>query len=186
MTDENTLQQLTTLFEQTGEAHHKAFLETNGEDPEWPIWYAEYLHDQLSPFLAAPLSRSRLVFCLVQTEDEHRAADPEAPWPEYYARRVLECLGPAEEPTQDHLSLYYFDGCPFCTRVRRAIDALGIDVELRNIYEEPSYLGELREARGWTTVPVLRITTAHGDDRWMPESTDIVRYLQASYGQVAA
>jgi glutaredoxin len=186
MSNEIMVERLAGLFKRTGEAHHKAFLDTDGDDPEWPLWYAEYLHDRLAPFLAAPLTRSRLVFCLVETDDEHRATDPEAPWTNYYARRVLECLGPAEQPMQDRLALYYFDGCPFCIRVRRAIDAIGIDVDLRNIYEEPSYLQELREARGRTTVPVLRITSPDGEERWMPESADIVRYLQASYGQAAA
>jgi len=33
---------------------------------------------------------------------------------------------------------------------------------------------------------VLRITTPDDEERWMPESADIVRYLQASYGQAAA
>jgi len=186
MSDEVTVERLARLFKQTGEAHHEAFLDTDGEDPEWPIWYAEYLEDRLAPFLAAPLTRSRMVFCLIGADDEHRAADPDAPWPEYYARRFLECLGPAEEPAKDHLALYYFDGCPFCVRVLRAIDTLGLDVELRNIYEVPDYLKELRQARARTTVPVLRITSADGEDRWMPESADIVRYLQASYGQAAA
>jgi glutaredoxin len=186
MSDEVTVERLAALFKQTGEAHHEAFLDTDGDDPEWPLWYAKYLEDRLAPFLAAPLTRSRLVFCLIGADDEHRAADPDAPWPEYYARRFLECLGPAEEPAKDHLALYYFDGCPFCVRVLRAIDTLGLDVELRNIYEVPDYLKELREARARTTVPVLRITSADGEDRWMPESADIVRYLQASYGQAAA
>ncbi len=186
MSNEVTVERLAALFKQTGAAHHEAFLETDGDDPEWPLWYAEYLHERMTPFLAAPLTRSRLVFCLLETDDEHRATDPDAPWPEYYARRVVECLGPAEEPMQDRLALYHFDGCPFCTRVRRAIDGLGIDVELRNIYENPDFLRELREARGRTTVPVLRITSADGEERWMPESADIVRYLEVSYGQVAA
>jgi len=186
MSDEVKVARLAALFKQTGEAHHQAFLQTDGEDPEWPIWYAEYLQDRLRPFLAAPLTRSRLVFCLIGADDEHSAAHPDAPWPEYYARRFLECLGPAEEPARDHLSLYYFDGCPFCVRVLRAIDALGLEVELRNIYTDPARLAELREVRGRTTVPVLRITSRDGEDRWMPESADIVRYLQATYGQAAA
>jgi glutaredoxin 2 len=84
------------------------------------------------------------------------------------------------------LALYYSEGCPFCVRVLRAIDALNIDVEPRNIYEDPAHLEELRAARSRTTVPVLRITSTDGEDRWMPESADIVRYLQASYGQAAA
>ena len=99
---------------------------------------------------------------------------------------MLECLGAAEEPGTDHLALYHSDGCPFCMRVRRAIDELGLAVELRDIYGDRKYLEELREARGRTTVPVLRITSADGEDRWMPESADIVRYLQASYGRAAA
>jgi glutaredoxin 2 len=71
-------------------------------------------------------------------------------------------------------------------RVLRAIDTLRLDVELRNIYEDRKYLDQLRAVRGRTTVPVLRITSADGEERWMPESADIVRYLQATYGQVAA
>jgi hypothetical protein len=43
-----------------------------------------------------------------------------------------------------------------------------------------------KTARGRTTIPVLRITTADGEDRWMQETADIVRYLQATYGQAAA
>lgn len=186
MSDETKLQELADLFRQTGDAHHQAFLQTNGEDPEWAIWYAEHLQDRLTPYLAAPITRSRLVFCLIGAEDEHRATESDVPWPEYYAQRFLECLGPAEAPAQDRLALYYFDGCPFCIRVMRAIDTMRLDVELRNIYENRDYLDELREVRGRTTVPVLRITSANGEDRWMPESADIVRYLQATYGQAAA
>ncbi|MBW2380663.1 MAG: glutathione S-transferase N-terminal domain-containing protein [Deltaproteobacteria bacterium] len=186
MSDETQIQQLAELFKKTGQAHHQAFIKTDGEDPDWPIWYASYLCDRLTPFLAAPITRGRLVFCLVATDDEHRATDPDAPWPEYYAKRVLECLGPTEEPNTDRLALYYIDGCPFCVRVRGVIGELGLDVELRNIYENSTRLEELREARGRTTVPVLRITSADGEDRWMPESADIIRYLQASYGRVAA
>jgi len=186
MTDEGTFQELTALFRQTGEAHHEAFLNTNGEDPEWALWYAEYLEDRLKPFLAAPMTRSRLVFCLIGADDEHRATDSDVPWPEYYARRFVECLGPAEEPAKDRLALYYFDGCPFCIRVLRVIDALGLDVERRNIYQEPAHLDALREARGRTTVPVLRITSPDAKERWMPESADIVAYLRVTYGEAAA
>ena len=186
MSDETKLEQLTELFQETGKAHHQAFLDTDGEDPEWPLWYAEYLEKRLGPFLAAPMTRSRLVFCLVGADSEHQATASDTPWPEFYAKHVLECFGTAEAPTEEMLALYHFDGCPFCMRVRRAIDLLGIDVELRNIYEDREHLEALMEARGRATVPVLRITSPNGDDRWMPESADIVRYLQATYGEAAA
>lgn len=186
MTDDTRVQNLATLFRETGEAHHEAFAATDGDDPDWALWYANHLQDRLPEFLAAPITQSRLVVCLVATDEEHRATEPDAPWPEFYARRVLECLGPAAEAAEDHLALYHFDGCPFCMRVRRAIDALGIEVELRNIYEDSAHMNALREARGRSTVPVLRITSPDGAERWMPESADIVRYLQATYGQAAA
>ena len=99
---------------------------------------------------------------------------------------MLECLGPAEEPAGDKLALYQTNSCPFCMRVRYAIEDLGIDVELRHIDKDPSHRQALIEARGRATVPVLRITSPDGEDRWMPESADIVRYLQATYGQAAA
>ena len=53
-------------------------------------------------------------------------------------------------------------------------------------WENQSYLQELSEAHGRRTVPVLRIFAADGEERWMPESADIVRYLDATYGQAAA
>ena len=84
------------------------------------------------------------------------------------------------------VQLYYFDSCPFCVRVLRAIDLMDLDVELRNVYDDRDYLMELRQARGRATVPVLKITSPDGAERWMPESADIVRYLQATYGEAAA
>ena len=185
MIEEAKLEKLAALLRETGESHHQAFYESDGQDPEWPLWYAEFLQDRLEPYLAAPITRSRLVFCLVEADDEHRVTDPDTPWPQYYARRILECLGRTEAPNADRLALYHFDGCPFCARVRRAIDALGIEVELRDIHGQRRHFEELLAARGRTTVPVLRITSADGTERWMPESVDIVRYLEATYSQAA-
>ena len=71
----------------------------------------------------------------------------------------------------------------FCTRVRRVIDELGLDVELRDILSDRRYMEELRDVRGRKTVPVLRITSADGEERWMPESADINRYLRATYAR---
>jgi hypothetical protein len=33
--------------------------------------------------------------------------------------------------------------------------------------------------------PVLRITSPDGSERWMPESRDIVRYLEQTYAKAA-
>jgi hypothetical protein len=35
------------LFREVGEAHHQVHIETDGADPEWPLWYADYLRERL-------------------------------------------------------------------------------------------------------------------------------------------
>ncbi len=76
------------------------------------------------------------------------------------------------------LSLYEYPSCPFCGLVLRAIDALGADVELRDVMADSDYLRELVEATGRQTVPCLRIESDTGEVEWMHESRDIVAYLQ--------
>ncbi len=77
------------------------------------------------------------------------------------------------------LTLYARDGCGYCYRVLRAIEHLGLDVEVRNIWQSEEAARELLQASGRLTVPVLRIRDAGGDIRWLPESADIIRYLEA-------
>ncbi len=36
MAEIDIAQELEDLFRKTGSAHNKAFIKTNGEDPEWP------------------------------------------------------------------------------------------------------------------------------------------------------
>lgn len=75
-------------------------------------------------------------------------------------------------------SIYGYPQCPFCSRVLRAVDSLGIEIEFRNTLDTPDYLEELIGATGRTTVPVLRIESDEGEVRWMPESADIIEYLE--------
>ncbi len=114
---------------------------------------------------------------------DQKACAPESSWSDFYAQEMVEHCAPSLDPQKDQLALYYFQGCPFCDMVRREIDALDVDVELRNIYDDRSHRDELIAARGRATVPVLRITAPGSEDRWMPESRDIVQYLQRTYGQ---
>ena len=64
-----------------------------------------------------------------------------------------------------------------------AIEALDLDVPLRNTMQESERRRELVEATGRGQVPVLRIESADGDVEWMPESEDIVRYLEERFGE---
>jgi len=169
------------LLGETGRAHHEAFTATDGADPDWPIWYAGYARDRFAERFGLDFTKSQLVYCLMKADIEHQARSPDSDWREFYANELLENCAASENPTEDKLALYYFDGCPFCNTVRAAIDQLGIAVELRNIFEDAQLRDELVEARGRATVPVLRITSPDGEERWMPESRDIVRYLQETY-----
>lgn len=180
------LEPLSDLFSETGKAHHRAFSDADGEDPDWAIWYARHIHDSLQDLLGRDFEVSRLVYCLVQADDDHRATSPEEPWSDFYARHFLECYADSEAPTEDQLALYYYPTCPYCHRVQRVIDRLGLDVDLRNTIMNPTHRNALMEARGNTTVPVLWIQSPDGDVRWMPESLDIVEYLERTYGDNAA
>ena len=49
---------------ETAEAHHKAFAATEGEDPDWPLWYAGYLFEKMRNTLDAKFTKSELIYML--------------------------------------------------------------------------------------------------------------------------
>lgn len=83
------------------------------------------------------------------------------------------------------LVLYGYPECPYCRRVLAAIEALGIEVPLRNTMRDDAANDALVEATGRETVPVLRIESRDGSVRWMPESLDIVKYLNDRFARRA-
>jgi len=82
----------------------------------------------------------------------------------------------------DELALYYYETCPFCMRVLRAMELLGVELPLRNIHREPTYRRELIEGGGRSMVPCLRIDNPDGSTTWMYESADIIDYLMRRFG----
>ena len=82
----------------------------------------------------------------------------------------------------DQLALYHFDACPYCQRVRSALKRIDLQIELRDIREQPTYREELVAATGRGTVPCLRIQEAPGKARWMHESADIIAFLEQQFG----
>ena len=75
---------LAELLIDTGRAHHQAFIETDGADDEWPLWYAQYLQPRLAADHGIELTVSALVHLLVQADRDHDGG----PWSEFYARRI--------------------------------------------------------------------------------------------------
>lgn len=81
------------------------------------------------------------------------------------------------------MALYHYEGCYYCYIVRQTLERLGVQIELRNIFEDQTHMRDLIEARGRRTVPVLRIADQSDQDRWLPESRDIIEYLDELFGQ---
>ena len=80
------MHELANLLRETGRAHHEAYIETNGFDPEWPLWYAEYLKDKLPDHLGRELTRSEIIYNLMGAQQAQEDEESSEPWPEYYAR----------------------------------------------------------------------------------------------------
>jgi len=90
MPDIDIAEKLEELLRKTGNEHHKVFIKTNGDDPEWPLWYADYLLDKLGKLLNAKFTKSELVYLFVMAEKERALMAPGADWPRYYANFFIE------------------------------------------------------------------------------------------------
>jgi len=83
-----------------------------------------------------------------------------------------------------NLILYELEGCPYCAKVVSKLDELGLEYESRMVPRSHSERTEVEEVSGQTGVPVL-VDEANGVEG-MPESDDIVAYLERTYGDGAA
>jgi NAD(P)H-hydrate epimerase len=88
-----TAEALAKLLKETAERHHQAFIESDGADPDWALWYAPYLQAHLWDGGGRLPTRSELVYLLVGAERAHRASGSDEPWPVMYARHLLAELG---------------------------------------------------------------------------------------------
>lgn len=78
------------------------------------------------------------------------------------------------------LSIYEFQACPFCIKVRRFLRASSLQIPVRDATKEP-YRQELLVGGGKIQVPCLRIGKADGSADWMYESSDIIAFLKTKY-----
>lgn len=82
--------ELAKLLVSTGHAHHAAYAEADGVDPEWASWYAPHLQTLVGDGLGRKVTRSELIYLLVRADREHSASDGEVAWPGFYAQLILE------------------------------------------------------------------------------------------------
>ncbi|UCD23073.1 MAG: hypothetical protein JSW51_08370, partial [Gemmatimonadota bacterium] len=89
MADKKLTARVEKLFHSVGKAHHKAYRDSGGADPEWPAWYAEHLHGELVNLVDSELSKSQLIYLLVLADKKRSKKKPKGDWPRYYAKFVL-------------------------------------------------------------------------------------------------
>ena len=71
------------------------------------------------------------------------------------------------------LTLYHFQGCPYCGRVRDFLSKENISVPMKDIHATPSFRDELVKIGGKTQVPCLLI-----DGKALYESSDIIEWFK--------
>jgi hypothetical protein len=86
---DETTEKISGLLHEAGETHHTVYRITDGEDPDWASWYADWLiqHSELPELLGKAPVRSELVFELVSLEREFGA---DQGWEDRYAERLVE------------------------------------------------------------------------------------------------
>jgi hypothetical protein len=83
------------LLHEAAETHHVVYRITDGDDPDWASWYADWLldHSELPELLGKRPVRSHLVHALVELDRAYVAAGPSEPWEAWYAERLAADLG---------------------------------------------------------------------------------------------
>lgn len=94
MVDQTKQEALAALWRETHQAHHDAYRDSDGADPDWPLWYANYLRQRLAALLGANFTTSELVYLLVALDRELQSRAPGAEWVAYYTRWFLERYAP--------------------------------------------------------------------------------------------
>ncbi|GHA58192.1 glutaredoxin family protein [Photobacterium aphoticum] len=78
------------------------------------------------------------------------------------------------------ITLYQFESCPFCVKVRRAAKRLNLPLQTLDA-KQPDHEQALIAGGGKRKVPCLRIEQDNGEVTWMYESNDIIAYLEQRF-----
>ena len=82
-----------------------------------------------------------------------------------------------------NITLYELPGCPYCAKVVDKLEELDVDYDTVEVPSAHSERTDVEEVSGQTGVPV--IVDPENDVDGMPESDDIVEYLEENYGDGA-
>ena len=80
------------LLHQAAETHHRVYAITDGDDPDWATWYADWLVNlsQLPGVLGFKPIRSELTYLLVSLDKTFSQGGGSGLWEDFYAARIVE------------------------------------------------------------------------------------------------
>ena len=76
-----------------------------------------------------------------------------------------------------HFTLYQFEACPFCVKVRRFIRKNSLKIELKDAKNNMANKSELVHNGGKHKVPCLKIEKINAKTTWLYESDAIIQFL---------
>ena len=83
------------------------------------------------------------------------------------------------------LTLYQYKACPFCVKVRRSMKRQSLTIETLDAKRSETAKQELLNGGGKLKVPCLKIAYSYGQEKWVYESKEIIRYLEDRFGEAA-
>jgi hypothetical protein len=85
------------LLHEAAETHHVVYRISDGDDPDWASWYADWLLrlSELPDVLGGAPVRSHLVHALVELDREYTTQTRDEPWEQYYARALVARFQPS-------------------------------------------------------------------------------------------
>jgi hypothetical protein len=86
------LDRIAGLLTEVSETHHTVYRITDGDDPDWASFYADWLVrlSELGDLLGTTPVRSELTYMLVRLDREYAEQAPDEPWASWYAARLAE------------------------------------------------------------------------------------------------
>lgn len=85
MTEHSQRHRLAELSRDIARAHHRAYADVDGKNPNWALWYADHLRRPLGELLGREFQTDELAKELTAVDAEQRERAPESDWPTYYA-----------------------------------------------------------------------------------------------------
>ena len=82
------------------------------------------------------------------------------------------------------LTLYQYEACPFCVKVRRAMKRQSLNIQKLDAKRNPIAREQLITGGGKLKVPCLKIEEEAGETSWMYESKEIIAYLEQRFSTI--